>query len=197
MNLILASGSKIRAQLLQSAGYQFSIIKSDLDESILKQQGQDSGAPIADIAMQLAIAKAKQISQSCPDSLVIGADQILGLDGQAYDKPETMQIASKRLSLFSGKSHFLYTACCVILKEKVIWQENVAPKLTMRVLSTSEIAAYLYKTGPEVLHSVGAYQLEKEGSRLFKTIEGDYFSILGLPLLSLHAFLRTKMDLPF
>lgn len=195
--IILASGSRIRADLLRQAGIEFDIVKSDVDESVIKQKARERGDPIRDIAMSLAAAKAKKVSQQHPGAMVIGADQILGFDNEMFDKPESMEDAAKRLLILSGKAHVLYNAACIFRDGEVRWQTITYPRLTMRTLSEQEIYRYLAAAGPNVLSSVGAYQLEGLGARLFHEIEGDYFSILGLPLLQVTGFLEEQGLLEF
>lgn len=195
--IILASGSRIRAQLLRDAGVPFDIVPSDVDEATIKQRCLANGDDLRDIAMRLAEAKALSVSRQHPDAFVIGADQVLGLDGRLYDKPADMDDARARLQEFSGRSHTLYSAACISRGPSVLWQVIDYPTLTMCTLSDETIERYLADAGEDVLTSVGAYQLESIGARLFHQVHGNYFSILGLPLLPLLAFLREQKQLEY
>jgi septum formation protein len=190
--LILASASRSRARMLKNAGISTEAIASGVDEDAIKQDGLVDGLLMDDIAMALAQAKALAISAQHPNALVIGADQILVCEGQYYDKPRDMTEARKHLQALSGKRHELLTAACVAAGNEIVWQHISAPQLRMRVLDESFIATYLETAGPMVMESVGAYQLEGRGAQLFDHVDGDFFSILGLPLLPLLAFLREQ-----
>lgn len=190
--LILASASRSRARMLKNAGISTEAIASGVDEDAIKQDGLVDGLLMDDIAMALAQAKALAISAQHPNALVIGADQILVCEGQYYDKPRDMTEARKHLQALSGKRHELLTAACVAAGNEIVWQHISAPQLRMRVLDESFIATYLETAWPMVMESVGAYQLEGRGAQLFDHVDGDFFSILGLPLLPLLAFLREQ-----
>jgi septum formation protein len=190
--LILASASRSRARMLKNAGISTEAIASGVDEDAIKQDGLVDGLLMDDIAMALAQAKALAISAQHPNALVIGADQILVCEDQYYDKPRDMTEARKHLQALSGKRHELLTAACVAAGNEIVWQHISAPQLRMRVLDESFIATYLETAGPMVMESVGAYQLEGRGAQLFDHVDGDFFSILGLPLLPLLAFLREQ-----
>lgn len=193
--IILASKSGARRALLSGAGVPHEAESSGVDEDEIK--ARLASAPISEIAMALAEAKAIAVSRRRPDALVIGADQILELDGRAFDKPKDMADAKDRIELISGKTHFLRTAVAVAQAARIIWRHESAPSLTARTLSNSEIDHYLADVGKTVLESVGAYQLEGPGARLFSAIDGAYTDILGLPLQPLFEFLRTHADLPY
>ena len=190
--LVLASASSSRASLLKSAGVDIAIAPANVDEAAIKKIMLAEGGDAASIALALAEEKARVISRDQPGALVIGADQILVCGGQLYDKPPDMAAAAQHLAGLQGKAHDLATAAVVVLGGKVIWQNVSSPHLTMRGLSGPEIARYLKHTGPKALESVGAYQLEGLGATLFDDIDGDFFTILGLPLLPLLAFLRAR-----
>ena len=188
--LILASGSAIRAQLLARAGLSFSILRPNVDEALLKAEfRQDSPAGLA---ASLARAKANAVSQTHPDALVIGADQVLNFRGIAHDKPSSLADARAQLLRFRGKTHALETAVCCCQGGKPIWSHAMHADLTMRDFSDGFLEAYLEGLGEDVLTSVGGYRLEERGIQLFSHVEGDYFGILGLPLLPLLAFLRSE-----
>lgn len=192
--LVLASGSRIRAEILHNAGLEFEIKKSGVDEDLLKESMRASGASSKEQAEALAEMKAMKVSMETP-SLVIGADQMLSLDNEGFDKPTTRREASERLKLFSGQKHILETAVVIAQNGAPIWRHIERPKLTMRDLSDEFIKGYLDRIGEAAFESVGAYQLEGLGVQLFSSIEGDYFSILGLPILPLLKFLRERGDL--
>ena len=193
--LILASASRSRARMLKNAGISAEAIASGVYEDVIKREGQIDGLLMDDIAMALAQAKARAVSTQYPNALVNGADQILVCDGQNYDKPHDMVEARRHLQSLSGKRHELLTAACIAVGavgDDIVWQHLSAPQLRMRVLDESFIATHLETASPVVLESVGAYQLEGRGAQLFDHVEGDFFSILGLPLLPLLAFLREQ-----
>ena len=148
------------------------------------------GAGVEEAAATLARAKAEAVSPRHSGPLVIGADQILECAGTWFDKPPDAKTAAQQLASLGGRTHRLVSAACVVCDGQVLWQVVEAARLTMRPLSEAAIAAYLKKAGPDALGSVGAYRLEGLGAQLFSEIEGDFFTILGLPLLPLLTFLR-------
>jgi septum formation protein len=188
--IILASASKSRANLLRAAGVKVDIIPACTDEDSIKASLKADGATAAQCAETLAELKAIQISHRHHEALVIGADQMLECDGEWFDKPVDMACAQQQLLKLRGKSHVLPTAVAVALNGSRIWHHLAMPRLTVRPFAGSFIDSYLAEAGPAVLSSVGAYQLEGPGVQLFSRIEGDFFTILGLPLLELLAFLR-------
>jgi septum formation protein len=187
--LILASQSKIRRELLSNAGIDFETMTSHVDEVAAKNAMRSDGVSLSDQAVILAEMKALRISQTM-QGIVIGADQILDLDGKGFDKPSTRHEAKERLLELSGRSHYLQTAVVGCIEGRVVWKHLVRPRLTMRRLTAQFIDDFVEAEGDDILASVGAYQVEKTGIHLFERIEGDYFSILGLPLLPLLAWLR-------
>jgi septum formation protein len=191
--LILASGSKSRARLLEAAGLAFIIEPPGLDEATMRQavSGKKSLSP-HDVAEILARAKAEAVSELAPKAYVIGGDQVLALGDAILSKPDSMEAARRQLLDLSGKMHRLHTAVAVAARGETIWAETTVATLTMRKLSPQLIGRYLAAAGDEVLNSVGAYQLEGLGVQLFEKIDGDYFSILGLPLLPLLDTLRRE-----
>jgi septum formation protein len=189
--LTLASGSRIRADILRGAGLDFEIVRPDVDENAIKQDAAKEGLGLEEIAMRLAEKKAMAVAGS-HDGIVIGADQILEFGGRAYDKPASMEEAKARLMEMQGKAHTLINAVAAARNGRLIWRSLDRPKLVMRALSGAEIDTYLQEAGPDVLASVGAYQIEKTGSRLFERIEGDHFAVLGLGLFPLLALLRRE-----
>lgn len=192
-SLILASGSGARRMLLERAGLTFGVQVSDLDEAAMREaMGPPESLDPSDVAELLARGKAEAVSERNPDAFVIGADQILSLDGRMFGKPASMQDARARLLDFSGKTHRLHTAVVIAAKGETVWAHTDVPSLTMRRLSPEFIGHYLAAAGEGVLGSVGAYQLETLGIQLFEKIDGDFFSILGLPLLPLLDALRRE-----
>jgi septum formation protein len=191
--LILASTSKSRARILEAAGLAFIVEPPGLDESVMRQavSGEDTLSP-HDIAEVLARAKAEAVSDLAPKAYVIGGDQVLALGKTILTKPDSMEAARRQLLDLRGKTHHLHTAVAVATNGATIWAETTVATLTMRKLSPEFIGHYLAAAGDEVLNSVGAYQLESVGVQLFDKIEGDYFSILGIPLVSLLDTLRRE-----
>lgn len=190
-DIILASGSASRRALLAGAGVEATAIKPNVDEDAAKPAMRGDNVSVRDQAMHLAELKAVKVSRTHP-GLVIGGDQMLNLDGVAFDKPADMGEAENHLHKLSGKTHTLETAIVVAENGQPVWRFLARPKLTVRTLSDGFIADYLNHCGEALLSTVGAYQLEGRGAQLFTRIEGDYFSILGLPLLPLLDYLRTR-----
>lgn len=192
--LILASASAVRLRLLQAAGLRPSVIVSDIDEAAVRHVLLTSDPPSdpADIADVLARAKAEDVSGRNRHAHVIGADQVLALDSQVFEKPRDIAAARETLRALSGRDHELHCAVTLAEDGEVVWSYVDTAVLRIRPLSRDAIEDYLAKAGPAVLHSVGAYQLEGLGVNLFDRIEGDYFTILGLPLLPLLAQLRMR-----
>jgi septum formation protein len=190
MALVLASGSKIRAELLKNAGLTIDIDPADVDERAVEEPLLKAGFPPEDLASVLAEAKANEVSARRPNDLVIGADQILAFEGERRTKPEDMEAARRQLLAFSGKTHELLSAVVVSKNGEAVWRHVSTARLTMRNLSPAFVGQYLAEAGDVVLSSVGAYQLESIGLQLFEKIDGDYFTILGLPMLPLLGQLR-------
>lgn len=187
----LASGSASRRALLAAAGVTAEAVAPNVDEDAFRTAMRAEGVPVRDQAMQLAELKAVRVSQARP-GLVIGGDQMLALGDAAFDKPKDMAEARRHLERLSGQSHTLETAIVVCEEGRPVWRHLARPKLTMRALSPAFIDDYLETCGENLLSTVGAYQLEGLGAQLFTRIEGDYFSILGLPLLPLLDYLRVR-----
>ena len=192
MALVLASGSKIRAELMKNAGLAIEIDPADVDERAVEAPLLEAGFPPEDLASVLAEAKANDVSDRRNSDLVVGADQILAFEGMRRTKPDDMEAARRQLLSFSGKTHELHSAVVISENGEAVWRHVSTARLTMRELTPEFIGHYLAAAGDDVLSSVGAYQLEGLGVQLFEKIEGDYFTILGLPLLPLLAELRTR-----
>jgi septum formation protein len=176
--------------LLSAAGLQFEAIPAHIDEDAVKAAMRSERASAVDCAETLAELKAVKVSQLHPDALVIGADQMLECENVWFDKPASMAAARDQLMSLSGKSHFLPTVAVVAAGGTRIWHHATTPRLTMRAFDGAFVTTYLERAGEQVLQSVGAYQLEGFGVNLFQAVEGDFFTILGLPLLPLLTFLR-------
>jgi septum formation protein len=191
VRLILASGSGARRRLLEAAGIAFEVDVPRVDEEAAKAALRAEGAPPRDQAAALAELKALSVAAR-RGGLVIGADQMLALEGEAFDKPKSAGEAREHLLRLRGRTHELITAAVVARGDAVIWRHVDTPKLTVRGFSDAFLEDYLARAGEDVLTSVGAYQLEGVGAQLFERVEGDYFSILGLQLLPLLTFLREQ-----
>lgn len=192
--LVLASGSRSRRQMLDAAGLTFDIAPADVDERAIREtlQAGDSGIEPADVAEVLARAKAETISRQHPDALVIGADQVLALDDEIFEKPPDLAGARRHLQKLRNRTHQLHSAVVLARNGEVVWAHVDTASLTMHAFSADFLETYLTLAGTVICDSVGAYQLEGLGVQLFERIEGDYFTILGLPLLPLLAELRAR-----
>lgn len=188
--LILASGSAVRATLLRNAGLEFRVQDSRVDEDIVKKEFAHSDTDT--LALKLAEEKALAVSRAEPAALVIGADQILSCDGDRFDKPRDMAEARANLQRFRARAHILHSGLALALGGEIVWRHVDQAHLTMRDFSDGFLDWYLEILGEKVRSSVGCYQLEGPGIQLFERIEGDYFTILGLPLLPLLAELRQR-----
>lgn len=192
--MILASQSAARRAVLVGAGIPFEATVAGVDEDAAKTMLLAHGASPKDVAEALAEQKALAVSRSRA-GLVIGADQTLDLAGQLYDKAETVDQARARLQLLRGRTHELHSAVVGAEGNVVVWRETVSARLTMRDFSDGFLDAYLAEEGAAALGSVGCYRLEGLGAQLFSRIEGDYFAILGLPLMGLLDLLRSRGEI--
>lgn len=188
--VVLASASRARLELLLCAGVATRAEPARVDEQEVRASLRAEKAGVEDAAETLAELKALKVSRHATGALVIGADQILDCDGAWFDKPPDRSRAAADLRALSGKRHSLATAVCVVRDGERLWHHRESARLTMRPLGDAFIEAYLDAIGADALVSVGAYQLEGLGAQLFSRVEGDYFTILGLPLLPLLEFLR-------
>jgi len=188
--LILASQSRARQTLLADAGIAFEAVPADIDERAV-QQASRLVAP-GDIAALLAREKALYVSMRQPGQFVVGADQTLALGTRLFSKPAGRAQAAEQLRALAGRRHELHSAVAVAREGKILFEAVAVARMTMRRLGEVEIDGYLDEAGDAVTASVGAYQLEGLGVHLFERIEGDHFTILGLPLLQLLAFLRSE-----
>ncbi|WP_439395626.1 Maf family nucleotide pyrophosphatase [Bradyrhizobium sp. PMVTL-01] len=189
-SLILASQSSARKMLLANAGLAFEAVTADIDERGI-QASSNLGDP-REIALMLAREKAKAVSTGRPGNYVIGADQTLALGRRLFNKPTGRAQALAQLRDLAGNSHELNSALAVARDGKIVFEDVSVARMTMRPMTEAELSAYLDAAGDAVTRSVGAYQLEGLGIHLFERIEGDHFTILGLPLLPLLAFLRNE-----
>ncbi len=191
--LVLASTSLSRQRLLRQAGLTFEIMAPHVDEGELKLALRSAGATARDVADALAQAKAIKVSSRLPGALVLGCDQVLSYGSdQLLDKPVDLAEARQHLVRLRGQPHQLICGAVIALNGQAIWRSVDTARLTMRPLSDAFIEDYLAREGDALLATVGAYRLEALGSQLFSKIEGDFFTILGLPLLPVLAYLRDR-----
>jgi septum formation protein len=188
--IVLASQSIHRKTLMENAGLNFTCQPADIDERTIELAIKDTGATPKELALILASAKALDVSQKIPGAYVIGSDQTLSVNDELFHKPEDMEAARRTLLKLSGQTHTLNSGVSIAKDGETIWQHVSIAELTMRELSPEFVGRHLSRAGEQILTSVGAYQLEKEGVQLFDKIEGDFFTIVGLPMLPLLAQLR-------
>lgn len=188
--LILASNSASRRALMTGAGLDFSTEAATIDERAIEAELTAKRASPPDIAMALARAKAVDVSRRNPDAHVIGSDQVLSLDGRLLHKPADMAEAGNHIRAMSGRTHHLNCGVAVARAGAAVWSDVSIARMTMRPISEPFLDKYLAISGEGILGSVGAYHFEGPGIQLFEKIEGDYFTILGLPMLTLLAGLR-------
>jgi septum formation protein len=190
--LVLASQSDARASLLRQASVDFDIINARVDEAAVKESMLADGASPRDIVDALAELKAFRATSRTSAPLVLGADQVLVLEGKMYDKPVDLDQAREHLWQLRGKTHELLTASVIFEGARPVWRHIARAQLTVRHFSEEFVDDYIEVHGASLLSTVGAYRLEAGGAQLFSRIQGDYFSILGLPLLEVLSFLRTR-----
>ena len=193
--LVLASGSASRARMLTAAGVPFHVSAADLDESSLIADLWDKGSDAAEIARTLAEQKALTVSRRSPGALVLGGDSVLAFGSEIISKCSDLTQLKRMLQKLSGKTHELISAASLVRDGAPLWQDTGIARLTMRVLSDSFLDAYLAAEGEALLSSVGGYHYEGRGAQLFSHVDGDAFTILGLPLLPVLAALRAEGSL--
>tara|TARA_Y100001934_G_scaffold225329_1_gene270027 strand:- start:254 stop:856 length:603 start_codon:yes stop_codon:yes gene_type:complete len=194
--IVLASASQSRAALLEGAGLNVMIHPADIDETGIKEECRRNDIDVAKTAARLAWGKSRKISNLLPHAFVIGADQMLNCGGEWLDKPANLIAAAESLRLLRGQTHELVTSVSIARAGQERWRHTDRATLVMRDFSDEFLQGYLDRVGQEAFSSIGAYQLEGLGAQLFERIEGDYFTILGLPLLPVLAYLRDEGALP-
>ena len=196
--IVLASGSRARRELLAAAGVPFTVQAADVDEPAIRARmyGADPGIDPKKVAAALAAAKAEDVSGKIAGSLIIGADQVLALGGELLSKAPSIEEARSALRRLRGRTHELHSAVAFAERGKVTWAHVATARLTMRDFSDAFLEDYLTRAGDRVSQTVGAYELEGLGVQLFDKIEGDYFTVLGLPLLQVLAELRAREIIP-
>lgn len=195
-SIVLASGSAVRTRLLTAAGVPHEVLPADIDEGEVRDRLLAEDASHGDIAEVLAELKAQHVSMRIksdrPEAIVLGADQVLSCAGELFEKPVGLEGVRGHLKRLMGKDHTLHAAVCAVRDGTVIWHHNSSARLRMRTLSDGFIARYLEIVGEAACQSVGAYEMEGMGPHLFSRIDGDFFDILGLPLLPVLEFLRNE-----
>ena len=194
--IVLASASAIRATLLRNAGLAVETLPARIDEDTIRLALEAEGASPRDIADTLAEMKAARVSSRHPQALVIGCDQVLEFQGRAFGKPDSAAALRNQLETLRGQTHRLLSAVVVYQNGQPLWRHVGIARLTMRAVSDAWLTDYLDRNAADLMDSVGGYKLESEGVQLFSQIEGDYFTILGLPLLPFLSWLAQRGDIP-
>lgn len=190
--LILASGSEIRSKLLSNVGIRHTVEKARVDEDTMKAALVAEGASSRDIADALAEMKALKVANRHQEAMVLGCDQVLDFKGELFSKPTSQDEALVQLKAMRGKEHKLLSAAVIFDQGEPVWRHVGVVRLTMDMSSDAYLKDYVDRNWESIRHSVGAYKLEEEGLRLFTQIEGDYFTILGLPMMELIGYLKVK-----
>lgn len=193
--IILASGSDIRAQLLRNANVPFEVMTAPVDEELIRQSLEAEGTSPRDIADSLAEAKAQRVSAKRPGALVMGCDQVLDFENQVFAKPKDKADARAQLQRLRKNRHTLLSAAVLYEDGKPVWRHVGIVRLLMRDFSDDFLDDYIDRNWDSIQHTVGCYQLEGEGVRLFTRVDGDYFTVLGMPLLEILAYLTLRGDL--
>ena len=194
--LILASNSETRAKMLRNAGVEFQQVAPRVDETAIKDALVAELAKPRDIADALAEAKARKVAAKHPDGLVLGSDQVLDFESALLSKPKSVDEAFRQLCAMRNKRHSLFSAAVIYESGKPVWRHVGQVRLFMRDASDDWLQSYVDRNWNSIEHSVGGYKLEEEGVRLFHRIEGDYFNVLGMPLLDVLSYLTLRGTLP-
>jgi septum formation protein len=191
VGLVLASASPFRRKLMEAAGVPFRVVPAKVDEGAIKRAHGSALAP-CELAETLAVAKAEAVSRECGGDLVIGSDQVAALGSRVFDKPADVAEARAHLEQLRGKTHQLFTAVALAQDGLVVWRNTQSASLTMRAFSDQFLDRYLAEGGTRLCQMAGAYEIEGRGIQLFERVEGDHFTIVGLPLVPLLAELRAR-----
>lgn len=193
--IILASGSKIRADLLRNANVPFEVMTAPVDEELIRESLEAEGTSPRDLADSLAEAKAQRVSAKLPGALVLGCDQVLDFEREVFSKPKDQDDAIAQLMRLRNNRHTLLSAAVIYENGKPVWRHVGMVRLLMRDFSDEFLKDYVNRNWDSIRHTVGCYQLEGEGVRLFTRVDGDYFTVLGMPLLEILAYLTLRGDL--